>query len=362
MRSRHKKSPERVRPEAGPGGAFPDSRARAAALAASLVVLAALAACAPASPEAAAPDSTGSDGTSAGYPVTVTNCGTDVTLAAPPERIVTVKSSATEMVLALGLGDRLVGTAFWDGPLPEWLAGTGSDLPVIAERAPSSEVVLELDPDLVYAGWESTFSPAAAGERQMLADLGVASYVAPAACKDPSHQPNPLTYEEVFREISEAGALLGVPEAAAELVAEQRDRLRALAPSTAGLRALWYSSGSSTPYVGAGIGAPQMILEAARLENIAADVPDTWASLSWEAVAERDPDVIVLVDASWNTARNKMAVLAGNATTAALRAVREERYLVLPFAATEAGVRSVAAAESLISQLAELEAPGGEAP
>ena len=294
-----------------------------------------------------------------GFPVTLDNCGTPLTVTTPPQRIVTVKSSATEMVLALGLGDRLVGTAFADGPLPESLAAAGADPPVIAERAPSSEVVLETEPDLVYAGWESTFSPGAAGEREMLAELRIASYVAPAACKDPAYQPNPLTFEEVFRQIREAGDLLGAPDAAATLVAQQRARLAAVTPSSDGLRALWYSSGSDTPYVGAGIGAPQMILEAAGLENIAADVPDTWSSLSWEAVADRNPDVIVLVDASWNTAEHKKSVLAAHATTAAMTAVQEQRYLVIPFPASEAGVRSVDAVATLVDQLAALDLPAG---
>jgi len=42
-----------------------------------------------------------------GFPVTVSSCGTETTLQGPPERIVTIKSSATEMVIALGAGDRL---------------------------------------------------------------------------------------------------------------------------------------------------------------------------------------------------------------------------------------------------------------
>ncbi len=293
----------------------------------------------------------------AAYPVTVDNCGTEVTLEAAPERIVTIKSSTTEMVLALGLGEHLVGTAFPDGPLPEGLADApGAGAPVLADRAPSSEVVLEAEPDLVYAGWESNFSADAAGERETLQNLGIATYVSPAACKDPAYQPDPLTFDDVFAEISEAGQVLGAPAAAAALVAEQAAALAAIEPSTQGLTALWYSSGSETPYVGAGIGAPQMIMESAGLTNIAADVHDTWTSLSWEAVADRNPDVIVLVDSAWNTAEHKKEVLAANPTTAALPAVQNQRYVVVPFPASEAGVRNVDAVASVVEQLAALPA------
>ena len=83
----------------------------------------------------------------------------------------------------------------------------------------------------------------------------------------------------------------------------------------AGLTALWYSSGDDTPYVGAGIGAPQMIMEAAGLDNVAADVEDTWTSMGWEAIVAADPDVIVLVDAAWNTARDSVSTYSGELPT-----------------------------------------------
>src|SRR5690606_29113421 len=132
----------------------------------------------------------------AGFPVTVTSCGTETTLDAPPERIATIKSSATEMVIALGAGHRLVRTALSDGPPP---AGVPPP-PVLAERNPSRESVLDLSPDLVYAGWESNLSDDGAGERAGYEELGVSTFVSPSACQDPAHQPNPLSFEDVFAE------------------------------------------------------------------------------------------------------------------------------------------------------------------
>ena len=327
-------------------------------VAVSLLAALALVGCgSPAAPDPA-PTSTEPAGEStdgaapADFPVTVTTCGTSTTVDAPPERIVTIKSSATEMVLALGAGDRIVGSAFSDGPLPDGV----TEPPVLAERNPSRESVLDLEPDLVYAGWESNLSDDGAGERSGYEELGISTVVSPSACQAPEHQPNPLTFEDVFAEIDEVGRLLDTPERAAELVAEQRAALEAVTPTGEGLTALWYSSGVDTPFVGAGIGAPQMIMSAAGLENVAADVADTWTSLSWEAVAERNPDVLVLVDAAWNTAENKIEFLESNPVTAALPAVQQGRYLTIPFAATEAGVRNVAAVEDLTDQLAALEA------
>ena len=289
--------------------------------------------------------------TEPGFPLTVSSCGTQTTVEAPPQRIVTIKSSATEMVIALGAGERLVGTAFSDGPLPDGVTAP----PVLAERNPSRESVLDLAPDLVYAGWESNLSDDGAGERAGYEDLGIATVVSPSACQDAQFQPSPLTFEDVFTEIELIGQILGAQEEAAALVTEQRAALESVPAAGEGRSALWYSSGSDTPFVGAGIGAPQMIMAAAGLSNIADDVADTWTSLSWEAVAEREPDLLVLVDSAWNTAEHKIGVLESNPVTAAMPAVQEGRYVVVDFPATEAGVRNVSAVQALADQLATLD-------
>ena len=289
-----------------------------------------------------------------GYPLTVTNCGTAVTLTAPPERILTIKSTALETVLALGLGSRVIGSAFTDGPVPAALADGAAVPPSISDAAPSREAVLELEPDFIYAGWESNLSAETAGDRPFLASLGIGSYVSPAACRAEGARPGKLDFEDVFADITEAGAVFGAPEAAAALVAGQRELLAGVEPSGQGRTAFWYSSGRDTPYSGAGLGAPQLILDRLGLKNIAADVPEAWAPLSWETVVAANPDVIVLIDSDWNSAAAKKELLASHPATAAMDAVINERYLVLPFAAGEAGVRNAEAVADLAGQLADL--------
>lgn len=301
------------------------------------------------------PDDKESTAAAPGFPREVSSCGVETKLQGPPQRIVTIKSSATEMVLALGAGDELVGTAFSDGPLPPDLTNSAEDVPELADENPSHEAVLELEPDLVYAGWESNLSADGAGKRERFEELDISTFVSPAACQG-ADQPRKLSFDDVFDEIEQVGEILGRSEAAEELIASQRQRLEAVEPSGEGRSALWYSSGSEVPFIGGGRGAPQMLMSQVGLDNIAADVDDTWDSLSWEVVAERDPEVIVLVDSAWNTAEHKMEILADNPVTAELDAVRQERYLTVPFPATEAGVRNVPAAHDLAEQLTELQA------
>ncbi|MEZ5191062.1 MAG: ABC transporter substrate-binding protein [Schumannella sp.] len=157
--------------------------------------------------------------------------------------------------------------------------------------------------------------------------------------------------------MDEVGRIFGAEDAAESLVESQRAELVALQPVTGSPTAFWFSSGSDTPYSGGDIGAPQLVMETAGLTNIVTGVNATWTPLSWEAVIDADPDVIVLVDAAWNSVDKKIAYLEGNPATAQLTAVREHRYAVIPFPAGEAGVRSVSAAVSLAQQVRELHLP-----
>ena len=286
--------------------------------------------------------------------VTVDNCGFSVTVKSPPKRIIAIKSTSVELLIALGLGDRVIGQAFPDGPLPASLAG-GADIPVISDFAPSEEAVLDLEPDFVFAGWESNLTADAAGDRAELASLGIGSYVSPAACKEAGYKPAHLSFDDLFGFIAEAGDVFGASDAATALVTDQKDALAAIDKDDRGLTALWWSSGEDTPYVGAGTGAPQLVLDTVGLTNIAAGIDDTWSPLGWEAIVDANPDVIVLVDATWNTAESKKAALLANPATANLDAVVNERYIVIPFASGEAGVRTVEAAQSVAEQLAALD-------
>ncbi|RYE08115.1 MAG: putative F420-0 ABC transporter substrate-binding protein [Hyphomicrobiales bacterium] len=289
------------------------------------------------------------------YPLTFDNCGVSVTVSKAPERVVAIKSTATELLLSLGLADRIVGIGFQDGPLPAELAAAGANLKVLADKLPAQEVVLATEPDFIYGGWESNFAADGAGERPTLASLGVATYVAPAACR--TVKPPKLGFDHVFGEIAEIGTIFDSEAAATALIDAQKASLAALTPDARGLTAVWYSSGTKAPYVGAGSNAPAMIMDALGLANIFGDVDDGWVSASWEAIVDANPDVIVLVDSAWNSAAQKQKLLAENPITSQLDAVVHQRYLIIPFPASEAGVRNVPATVDLARQLAALDLP-----
>src|SRR5690606_18551450 len=84
------------------------------------------------------------------FPVELVNCDHEVVVESAPERVVTLNQGATAVVLALGLGDRLAGTAYLDDAISDRWAQEYEKVPVLAEEYPTNEALLKAEPDLVY--------------------------------------------------------------------------------------------------------------------------------------------------------------------------------------------------------------------
>lgn len=307
--------------------------------------------------DAPAPADAAAASPSDGFPVTVDNCGVEVTVTAPPSHVVTLNQGATEQALGLGLADRMAGTAYLDDAVAPRYAADYERVPVLAKEYPSTEKLLTAEPDLAIASYPSAFGDKGVGTREELAARGIPTYVDPLACPDEegSAQARP-TFAAIWSALEELGRLTGSTSRAGDVVADQRERLTTVEESAAGsdLTVLWYDSGEDTPFVGAGEGGPALVLEAVGATNVFADLDGGWADGSWETVLEADPDVIVLPDASWSSAKDKRAYLEKDPVLSTLTAVREKRYVTLPFSETTPGIRLVDGAEHVAEQLAEL--------
>jgi iron complex transport system substrate-binding protein len=110
-------------------------RARRATLA--VAVLIGLAGCGP-SDVVEVPQPAATEGRT-DYPLTLENCGQDVTVESAPTRVVSLDQNSTEILLTLGLADRIVGTASWTDPVLDSLAEANEDVTRIADNAPSYE-------------------------------------------------------------------------------------------------------------------------------------------------------------------------------------------------------------------------------
>lgn len=290
-----------------------------------------------------------------GYPLTINNCGLDIVYESAPERAITMNQAATEIMLALGLEDKMIGTAYLDDAvLPEMEAAYNA-VPVLSDEYPSQEIIFANEPDFVYGVYRSAFGDEAAGPREELLSLDIGSYLSSVACEDEELRPDKATFDVVYGEITDIGRIFGVEDRADALIAKMQAELEAAQASVAKLdtaRILWYDSGSDLPFVGACCGTPNMIIEAVGGENIFADAEGSWAEVSWEEVLERNPDAIVIIDASWDPAQDKIDLLQSDPLYSTITAVQNETFVVIPFSATTLGVRNANAVIDIAAGLA----------
>ncbi|HWP34511.1 MAG TPA: helical backbone metal receptor, partial [Thermodesulfobacteriota bacterium] len=207
----------------------------------------------------------------------------EVRLAGPPARIVSLAPNLTEIVFALGLGDRLVGvTDFCDYP-PDV-----QRIPRVGGVAtPSLERVVAARPDLVLA-------TTAGNDRERV--LALARLGVPVLVTDPRDL---AAVADSFVLIARAA---GAPEAGERLAADFRARLDALRQRLAGvapvrtLLLVW-----SDPLVAAGPGAfLSNLLEVAGATNVLAGTEGigraaAYPAIGLETVLTLAPEAIVLV-------------------------------------------------------------------
>jgi iron complex transport system substrate-binding protein len=272
--------------------------------------------------------------------VSVNNAGRTLNFPEPPERIVTMNQNATEMFIALGLEDRMVGTAFKDDPILPQFRDEYEKIPVLSEKYPSLEVLLEANPDFVY-GFKSAFSPPkgpATVER--LKQLGITAYVDPMYYGDPG-----LTLEDVFGEIRTLGRIFRVEDRADSLVRTFQNEIRRIQERIPDdgdtLSVAVYDSGKETLYT-AGRSLVSDMLRTVGARNVFRDeVSGTWSSLSWEKLVEADPDYVVVMDYGAVTANEKIQFLKNKSALQTVRAIKDNNFVVLPLSTTFVGVRNV---------------------
>lgn len=284
-------------------------------------------------------------------PVSIENCGTVATYAAAPQRAFAMNQAATEIMLALGLQNRMVGTAFLDDAILPELTEAYNTIQVRATGYPSREVLFGARPDFVYAAYPTAFSDVA-GMSDLLRS-GTPSYLSPSRCSDQIRS-RPDSMELVFGEIRDIGRIFGVLPRAEQLIsayqtdlAEVRNQLGTVDPP---LRVFWWDNGMP-PSVAGCCGAPSEILRLAGATNIFDNVRGSWGTVAWADVVARNPDVIVLVDATWSPAAQKRQWLLDNPALAGVEAVKHRRFVTVSFSDATPGIRNVATVRKLAETL-----------
>ncbi|MFJ9645613.1 ABC transporter substrate-binding protein [Streptomyces sp. NPDC101206] len=284
-----------------------------------------------------------------GFPYTTANCGVTSTYQAPPQRAVTMNQHATELLLALGLQDRMAGTAYLDDAVLPAYKPAYDRIKVLAKEYPSKEVLLGANPDLVYGGYSSAFDKAQGRDREALAGAGINTRLSVEYCTD-----GPVGLEQLKTEITEVARTFGVPERGERLIAEQQRRIDAVTARVKdrGRPSVFvYDSGQDSAFTSGGHGIGNEIVSLAGGTNTFADLGDTFGDVSWEKVIERKPEVVLIYDYGGTTVEAKKQRLLNDPALAEVPAVKNRRFAVLPLSSAVLGVRVADAVEALGRQL-----------
>ncbi|MFI1104466.1 ABC transporter substrate-binding protein [Streptomyces melanogenes] len=273
--------------------------------------------------------------------VTLTNCGREVTYEKVPERVVTNDVGITELMLALGLEDRMAGFAMPDdkGDLSDVPWKDGYDkVRWLSKDQLTKENVLDARADLVFAGWNYGFREEGGFTPEALEKLGIPSYILTESCRNSRTKTSrgimpPL--DALYADLTNLGRLFGVEERAAALITDFKKRVadvRAKAPKGADRPTVFlYDSGRDQPFTSGRYAAPEQIITESGGVNVMHDVADSWTTVGWESVVERNPDVIVVCDYGEVSAEEKKKFLLSHPPLRNVSAVKNRRIFTLDY-------------------------------
>jgi len=214
------------------------------------------------------------------FPMTITDAiGKDITLEAPPEKIVSLIPSNTEILFGLGLNDEIVGVSDND------------DYPAEATKRDkvggidfNIEQIIALTPDIVFA--HASGMGNLKGAIEQLEAAGVKVFVVADA----------KNFNETYTTIEQLGRATGKLEEAKKIVANMKAKVEEIETKLKGVepKKVFVESSDEPQIYTAGRGTfMNEMLEMIHAENVAADVND-WYPIEAEQIIAKNPDVIVV--------------------------------------------------------------------
>lgn len=293
-------------------------------------------------------------------PITVDNCGTELTFAGVPERVVVHDINMSEMAFALGLQEKIVGLTGitgWYKTSPEFDEQRG-DIPELAPKYPTMENLIAASPDLFVAGWYYGMRPGGEVTPDTLEAQGIQTLVLTESCVH-LHEDRPVaSMDLLFDDMVRLGTVFDKKEEAEALVAGWKSDLLEIdtaIPDENRLRVFLYDSGTDKPFTAGRYAITTAMIEAAGGKNVMSDMETSWGTTSWEAVAAANPQFLVLLDyQDGSGAEGLMKFLKEHPIMSLTDAVQNERYVPLRYEELTPGPSNIAA----ISKIAEAMYPG----
>lgn len=309
---------------------------------------------------------------STAYPLTVENCGVKVTFTKAPERAVGLGQGSAEIMMMLGLEDKMVGTAFWPNkPMPQ-LADAYAKVKLLSIEFPTFESVLAQQPDFVAAALPSLMGPSSkVSKREDFEKLGIPAYLSPSACVGEGVAKDKFGYGNrnqlwnmtaLYHEIEELSQIFDVSDRGEALIEDLKKReaaLRGHVPKDGKKLSylFWFSSPSpaADAYL-AGKNTPSgFIADVLGGTNAIASEADSPA-LGWESIIAANPDVIVVAQVDRNRweldkAEAKVKFLKTDSGTRQMPAVNNNAIVIMEGQAMNPTIQTIFGAEKIAEQL-----------
>jgi len=290
----------------------------------------------------------------AGFPYVDENCGVSTTYDAPPERAVTLSNNATEVMLALGLEDHMVGTSYMANmAISPRYEEAYNQIPILSPLVATTEQLIEVEADFVYAGYPDGFSESR-HTRDQLHDLGMKTRLNTEGCNL-----GRFGFEELYAEIRSVAAIFGVPERGEAVVEELSGRVAAVEAALEGVAPIpvfIYNGGEAAPNGVLGNTMLHQVVEAAGGTNIFGDIENRYGQVSWEQIAEGEPEYIVVFysgtdggqvvdDPDAQLGQGRIDMLNANPTIANVPAIIDQNFVLVSSVQGQPGPSSIDALE-----------------
>ncbi|MBJ2289456.1 MULTISPECIES: ABC transporter substrate-binding protein [Pseudomonas] len=284
------------------------------------------------------------------YPLKIQSCNREVTFNQAPEHAVSHDINMTQMMLALGLKSRMVGysgVTGWKAVTPQ-MATLLDGLPELAAKYPSVETLLNANVDFFFAGWDYGMRVGGDLTPQTLQPLGINVLELTESCAFVMKRPA-ATLDDTYNDLRNLGRIFDVQDRANALIARMQAQVGAVQKTLPAEqpRVFLYDSGEDRAMTSGRLGMPQALIAAAGGRNILDDVDASWTRVNWETVVERNPQVIVIVDYSEITAEQKIQFLLDNRALQSVDAIKQRRFIVIPYVQATPGIDNVLAVETL---------------
>ena len=263
----------------------------------------------------------------------------EIIVTKSPEKAVTLAQFMTETLLALGLEDKMTGTALLNEEiLPEYKKAYEKipELEMGEGHSISKESFVATEADFV-SGWEQSITEEATGSLEELEERGVVPFVSSGLAPD-------ATIESVYNDFILLGKIFEVSERAEKVVAKMKDEVKNTADKTKDIkdrpRVLIYDSGEGEAFVG-GSGLPNNLIELAGGENVYKDLGQDYATVSFEDIVQKNPEIIVVTEYySGITGDEKIKFLKNNPALKDVDAVKNNRIYKIGLIDLAPGIRN----------------------